>query len=281
MIIYNNNYVGAFKKTENKLMQHYINQNKQNKRNSNPTAYIVDKYINSNSSYYRSDMTKEQRDIAMKNEADMLRYGKLTAIYYDDYTLKDNVEVDSNVESAKERQYNIDAVNNQIAELFKENNITLSTEITFSINPYNYQLSIDGLKDEGLKKQIEDKLNKDRNSENLFYHVLTRYTDKQSIEKNTYNKFQAYREVKNHTGYDLRKLENKDGKFITPEGMDIREIYSNSIQKAPYMSQAQKTDVSMYYGNIISEIAQTGWDNIADLNLTIKYSEGKLKAISS
>ncbi len=281
MIIYNNNYIGAFEKTEEKLIGYYTKVNKHNKSYSNAQGHIVDKYINPYSSYYRSDMTQTQREIAMKNESDMLRYGKLTAIYYDDYILKDEQPVDSTVERAREKQFNIDAVNKQITELFKENGIDIADgqEITFSINPYGYQVTANGIIEDSLKQEIEKVLNIEKNPENLFYHVFTRYTEKEDINHEAYDKFQAYREVKNHTGYDLSKLTNKDGKFLTEEGINIIDIYTSSIRKAPYMSERQKSDVSLYYSKIISDIAKKGWSNIDDLIVDIKFKNGSLHSI--
>ena len=38
-------------------------------------------------------------------------------------------------------------------------------------------------------------------------------------------KYGIFHNVKELTGYDLRELENVDGKFLTQDGTDILELY--------------------------------------------------------
>ena len=81
-------------------------------------------------------------------------------------------------------------------------------------------------------------------------------------------------EIKNVTGYTLKDLEIKDGKFITPDGTDVAEIYTKKINENPKMSDYYKM---MSIGSNVADLkklAKDGFDSVPDLVLSIDYQNG-------
>ena len=83
-----------------------------------------------------------------------------------------------------------------------------------------------------------------------------------------------FAEIKNRTGYDLRELENVDGKFLTQDGTDILELYKIGVINSKNIPEEYKGMVFELYSGKLIELAKKGFENIEDLNLSIDYKNG-------
>ncbi len=77
------------------------------------------------------------------------------------------------------------------------------------------------------------------------------------------------------TGLDLRKLENRNGKYYTPDG---EELWSVLEKKYEELAAENKTDASGLggYKAAYDRIAENGWDKSTDCNLSLDYKNGYL-----
>ena len=119
---------------------------------------------------------------------------------------------------------------------------------------------------------MEDVINTADNAKQLFLHIVLSVSD----DSTQYNgpsdtKFGLTQQIKDVTGYTLKDLEIKDGKFITPDGTDVGEIYAKKINENPKMSDYFKM---MYIGTNkaeLAKLAKDGFDSVPDLVLSIDY----------
>ena len=155
------------------LQEHYDKVYKENLSHSDPMAYIESKYCDVTSPNFCSYMTEDQRSIAYRNEKRMLQTGgKYSAGFARyDYALRNYKDVYTGASRSigyirntdKEKQYARSVVNQQISNLFSKNGISLSkqADLTFSIDPYTYQLTVSGNADRDTLSQMEKLLNED------------------------------------------------------------------------------------------------------------------------
>lgn len=158
------------------LQEHYDKVYKENLSHSDPMAYIESKYCDVTSPNFCSYMTEDQRSIAYRNEKRMLQTGgKYSAGFTRyDYALRNYKDVYTGASRStgyirntdKEKQYARSVVNQQISNLFSKNGISLSkqADLTFSIDPYTYQLTVSGNADRDTLSQIEKLLNEGDNA---------------------------------------------------------------------------------------------------------------------
>ncbi len=272
-----NGYYGTEEKAKDILQTYYEKINNRNKSFSDPKAHISDKYCNPKSGWYRSDMTEEERQIAWRNEMSMLNNGQLFSYNMADYVLRGSEPVYVEKEEYKRIQYDRTAITEQINELFQENNIYIpqDTSIQFSINPYDFTLTVTGVADEALKSRIEKILNEGDNSKNLYSHIskaVRKSEDSTQITKEKSDKLSLYWVIRHETGYDLRELKNENGRFYTEDGKDILDIFRNNSN----IPAAYRGDVVSYYSSLLLKYGQTGFNDGNDLTLSIEYKNGEL-----
>ena len=171
------------------LQEHYDKVYKENLSHSDPMAYIESKYCDVTSPNFCSYMTEDQRSIAYRNEKRMLQTGgKYSAGFARyDYALRNYKDVYTGASRStgyirntdKEKQYARSVVNQQISNLFSKNGISLSkqADLTFSIDPYTYQLTVSGNADRDTLSQIEKLLNEGDNAKNIRKQIGQRRTN--------------------------------------------------------------------------------------------------------
>ena len=94
----------------------------------------------------------------------------------------------------KEKQYARSVVNQQISNLFSKNGISLSkqADLTFSIDPYTYQLTVSGNTDRDTLSQIEKLLNEGDNAKNIWTRAINQEVNKMAksdVESKVYTEF--------------------------------------------------------------------------------------------
>ncbi|MFJ8526659.1 DUF4885 family protein [Bacillus sp. NPDC094106] len=266
-----------------KLMEEKYSKihHEENMRYADPEKHIYDKYRSQYSKEFRHDLSKEERESALQAEMNMLHYGRVG--YYNTYDslFRGSDPINGDVANHQEKAFQRDQVNHQIQDLFARNNITIPNDenLTFSINPNDFQVAVTGSKNIQLMQQIEQVLNDKTNGKELFLHVFqSSDLNSEQMTLEARRKYGLISTLRSGTGYNLRDLESKDGKFLTPDGQDVFDLYLNRMRLNPYERNYVGITASVY-GPRYHELAENGFDAMPDLILSINYSNNKLQDI--
>lgn len=263
------------------LDEKYEKINEQNKRFKDPQDHIYNKYRNPYSSYFRSDLTKPEREAAYIMEMSWARNNKGGQYDFNDAIFRNEKRYDPTQESVEKKIFNRQKVNEQLQDLFSKNGITIpkNTNLTFTIDPNHFKLLVSGSKDESLLKQIEDLLNTTNNTRELFFHIMkSRSDDSTQFTPDSLAKFHLVNQIKTVTGYNLKDLSIVNGQFVTDNGKNIFDIYKEELLKNPYTAENARIAAS-HYGAQLFDLAKNGIDSIPDLVLSIGYQNGSLQDI--
>ncbi|XYQ03126.1 DUF4885 family protein [Bacillus safensis] len=263
------------------LDEKYEKINEQNKRFKDPQDHIYNKYRNPYSSYFRSDLTKPEREAAYIMEMSWARNNKGGQYDFNDAIFRNEKRYDPTQESVEKKIFNRQKVNEQLQDLFSKNGITIpkNTNLTFTIDPNNFKLVVSGSKDESLMKQIEDLLNTTNNTRELFFHIMkSRNDDSTQFTPDSLAKFHLVNQIKTVTGYNLKDLSIVNGQFVTDNGTNIFDLYKEELLKNPYTAENARIAAS-HYGSQLFDLAKNGFDSIPDLVLSISYQNGSLQDI--
>ena len=260
-----------------KMSEYYLNAVQENNQFKDPFDHIWDKYENTSSPYYIKGLTKEERNAAHTNEFNFQTLGEKNGNYMllDDPFFKSLGPVSGGIiETAERKAFDREKVNSQFQSLLNKYNISIpqDTKLSFTIDPNSLKATVSGIDDETLAKSVEDVINTADNAKQLFLHIVSSVSD----DSTQYNglsdtKFGLTQQIKDVTGYTLKDLEIKDGKFLTPDGTDVAEIYTKKINENPNMSNFYK---QMQIGSYVAELkklAKDGFDSVPDLVLSIDY----------
>ncbi|WP_426983021.1 DUF4885 domain-containing protein [Bacillus cabrialesii] len=262
------------------LDEKYSRINAINITKSDPLGYIKDKYQNSKSPYFRSDLSAAERQAAYDNETEWLFKGKAQNYNLQDAAFR-NVTFNGEAEAENAKVYQRSQVNQQLQVLLNRNHIHIpeGTELTFTITPIDYKVRVSGSDDEDLIKQIEQVLQSGDNSKELFLHIMkSQSSDSTQFSDEAYKKYQAAREMYEVTGYHLKDLEVIDGRCVTPDGRDLLDVYKEELEKDPVQKETASYAVS-HYRSELNKIAKAGYDAIPDFILSIDYSNGSLRDV--
>ncbi|MEH3001315.1 DUF4885 family protein [Bacillus pumilus] len=263
------------------LDEKYEKINEQNKRFKDPQDHIYNKYRNPYSSYFRSDLTKPEREAAYIMEMSWARNNKGGQYDFNDAIFRNEKRYDPTQESVEKKIFNRQKVNEQLQDLFSKNGITIpkNTNLTFTIDPNHFKLLVSGSTDESLTKQIEDLLNTTNNTRELFFHIMkSRSDDSTQFTPDSLAKFHLVNQIKTVTGYNLKDLSIVNGQFVTDNGKNIFDIYKEELLKNPYTAENARIAAS-HYGAQLFDLAKNGFDSIPDLVLSIGYQNGSLQDI--
>ena len=268
-----NSYVNPDEAKRVKMLEdHYSKMNAENKMFANPYAHSSEKYFDIYSPYYIQGLSQKERVIASDTEIKYLNGGKMFS--YEDAILKNELPIFGDIEVAEEKAFNREKVNTQFQSLLKKYNVTVpqDTELSFTIDPNTLKATVSGTDDKTLAKSVEDVINTADNATELFYHISSSVSDDSTqYTPRQYSKFNLTKQIKDVTGYSLKDLEIKDGKFMTPDGIDVAEIYTKKINENPKMSDYYKM---MSIGSNVADLkklAKDGFDSVPDLVLSIDY----------
>lgn len=260
------------------LDEKYEKINEQNKRFKDPHGHIFDKYRNPYSPYFRSDLTKPERDAAYSMEIGWANHGRGGYYNFNDAAFRNENRYDPTQESVEKKLLNRQKVNEQLQALFSTNglNIPKNANLTFTIDPNHFKLVVSGSTDETLVKQIEDILNTSNNTRELFFHIMkSRNDDSTQFTPDSLAKFHLVNQIKTVTGYNLKDLSIVNGQFVTDTGANIFDIYKEELLKNPYTAENARI-VASHYGAQLFDLAKNGYDSIPDLVLSIGYENGSL-----
>ena len=270
-----NGYVNLDEKRLVKMLdEHYAKMNEENKMFANPYAHSSEKYFDIGSPYYIQGLTQKEREIASSTEIKYLNGGKMFS--YEDAILRDEPPIFGDVEIAERKAFDREKVNGQFQSLLDKYNVTIpqDTKLTFTIDPNSLKATVSGT-DETLAKSVEDVINTADNAKQLFLHIFSSRSD----DSTQYNveaslKFHITQNIKDATGYSLKDLEIKDGKFLTPDGIDVAEIYAKRANEDPDIQASYKQMIISADVADLKKLAKNGFDSLPDLVLSIDYQNG-------
>ncbi|WP_252607224.1 DUF4885 domain-containing protein [Bacillus paralicheniformis] len=260
------------------LDEKYSKINAMNKTKPDPLGYIKDKYKNSNSPYFRNDLSAAERQAAYDNETEWLFKGKAQNYNMQDAVFR-NVTFNGEVEAENEKIYQRSQVNKQLQALLDQYHIAIpaDTALTFTISPVDYQVKVSGTDNEQLIHQLEHILQSGENSKQLFLHIMKSLSsDSVQYSKEAHQKYQTVREIYEVTGYHLKDLEVVDGRYVTPDGRDLLDVYKEELEKDPVQKKTAHFAIA-HYGAELNRLAEAGYDSIPDFILSIDYSNGSLR----
>ncbi|MCY8046772.1 DUF4885 domain-containing protein [Bacillus haynesii] len=260
------------------LDEKYSKINIMNKTKPDPLGYIKDKYKNSNSPYFRNDLSAAERQAAYDNETEWLFKGKAQNYNMQDAAFR-NVTFNGEVETENEKIYQRSQVNKQLQALLDQYHIAIpaDTALTFTISPIDYQVKVSGTDDEQLIHQIEHILQSGENSKQLFLHIMKSLSsDSAQYSKEAQQKYQTVREIYEVTGYHLKDLEVVDGRYVTPDSRDLLDVYKEELEKDPVQKKTAHFAIA-HYGAELNRLAEAGYDSVPDFILSIDYSNGSLR----
>lgn len=267
-----------------KINKHYEEVNEENKKYANPEQHIRDKYYNKKSPYYIKGLTNDEREVCVNNEINVLN-GKQVYKPYDPTDMENFGPKSTFVERMEYNQEVRNDINESVNNLFREYGITIpdDEELRLTVDPYDYYIHAEGV-DEGLAERIEAALNQGKNGYNLYQHIYMcnpqNYNETPPYQylQGDREKMVLYHFVDKLTGLDIRELENKDGKFYTPDGQELWSVLSEKYAELVAENKADAASLGEYRA-AYDRIAKDGWDKSTDCNLSLDYKNGYLHDI--
>lgn len=234
-------------------------------------SYLAQKYFGKSTSTYVDRLKLDEETRAMyDNDLNAILYGT----YQNSNTLDPRLnwtQQDWDTEEAQRKAFNHSTISSQMANLLANNGIKLDDDdsLLIKLNPYDFTASVGGIEDYALIKEITDALNSEKNAKELFYYVFQNTENKNA---DSVAKFRAYKDVFDFTGYKIPDLLLKDGEFYTYEGESILEMIKDRIGEDSSIPLEFKGAAYEAAKNLLDIVAQKGWENIPDLELSIGYS---------
>ena len=251
------------------------------KTHSNPEEYIYGKYYNKGSQYYETNLTETERRIAYNYEMQMYKDGKIIGVSYEDSLFR-GIEIYGDVKDNDRIMFKRQTINRQISNIMSGAGIDtagIPDTCTFTVDPYSYYISVDGV-DDSLKLTMEQALNQGSNGKNLYKHILTCSTqdgcNSSQVSADSKLKFQAFQQVYEYTRLKLNELEEKGGTYYTKDGEDIKELVRAAVDKSGAVPADYKAQLKQWICGMISDISGKGWNNVADMKLSILFQSGGL-----
>lgn len=264
------------------IKAYYAPKIRENLSFASPERHLIDKYKNAASPYFRSDMSAEERDLAYRQELELMRYGDISTMN-DPYALEGTGIVNNIVMIGMEATNRVrNQIGSSIHELLELNGITLPEGQSFQldVSSYDFHISVHGLDDKELTAHIEAVLNQGDNGMHLYTHLLSSDVSVFGLESAEQyqmidqEKVSLYAMTEDLTGLDIRTLERDGRDFFTPDGQKLWDVL---VDKAALLGNSDGSmgyDVSGYL-NIYRLMAQIGWEGSSD-SLGILYQNGSL-----
>ena len=270
---------------EKALTEKYTKLLSEAKSHSNPKLYLLQKYCDKNSEYYETNLSDVERDIAYTNELNMLRYGKLGGISFQDSLFR-GIVVYNDVEVGDRIKFERQFVNKQISNVLSQSGIHtdgIPETCKFTVDPYTYEVSVSGVEPD-LKVAMENTLNVGENGKYLFFHIChctaQEGCNSTQVSREADNKYHAYHDVYKYTGLKLNELTEKNGTYYTEDGQDILRLVNAGIGKSDDVPMEDKAAFKEFARMRVSRLAKIGWKNISDMYLSILFDRNGLKDIN-
>ena len=177
----------------------------------------------------------------------------------------------------------INGVNSQISNILKQAGVDTSSitkDCTFTVDPYSYEITVDGV-DEETKVLMQNALNVGNNGKNLYKHIYYCSTqdgcESSQVTEESKMKYESYHQVYSYTGYELDKLEEKNGTYYTESGENILDLVDSAVESSGKVPKEFKQQMNNWIHDLVSTISTRGWNNVPDMTLSIIYGKSSLK----
>ena len=275
-------YMSTGKAFREALTEKYSTLAAEAKTHSNPENYIHSKYFDKSSDYYETNLTDTERRIAYNYEMQMCRTGKINGVNYQDSLFR-GIEVDGNSVDTDKIQFERSLVNAQISNIIKQAGVdesAITLDCTFTVDPYSYEITVECV-DEETKMRMQNALNVGDNGKNLYKHIYYCSTqdgcESTQITKESKMKYEAYHQVYSYTGYELDKLEEKNGTYYTESGENILDLVNHAVEDTGKVPKEYKQQMKNWIHDLVSTMSVKGWNNVSDMTLSILYGKSGLK----
>lgn len=252
------------------------------KTHSDPEGYIREKYFGVGSQYYETDLNQTERQIAYNNEMQMYRTGKINGVSYQDSLFR-GIEVMGAAVDRDRIQFERQVINSQISNILQQSGIntdTISENCTFTVDPYTYEISVNGVEDY-MKAAMETAMNVGDNGKNLYHHIYKCSTqdgcNSTQVSSMSYKKQQAYQQVYTFTGLKINQMAEKNGTYYTEDGRNVLDIVDSAIDGSKDVPADYKAQMKSWIHELVSLISGIGWNDIADMQLNILLTPSGLK----
>lgn len=185
---------------------------------------------------------------------------------------------------AEDRAFNKKMLGNQIANVFKNNGISLSLlngrSLKFSVDGMTEKLSValigadDGAED--LISKIESALNTNDNAKKLFFNLLYDSSKKGLIPSDQMAKWKLFSDFKNITGMDIRDFKQNTDGFVNSEGRYAKDIYKEALKGTKKVPAEFKGVAFDYYSQLEKDAMKYDIANVPDLSLSLSYKDGNI-----
>lgn len=218
-----------------------------------------------------SQYSRDERMSMFRNEMNMTLYGVCSD--FTDPRLGGPVKATTDEEQAT---YNRQMVNTQISNILTNAGLDISLlgDMTFSIEPFNHTLTVLGLDNEK-KTLIEQLLNDNRNSTELFHHIMQ--SNRSRIDDDVRDKYRAIRDFKEKTGEDLRTYRQTAEGFVDANGRNALDVYKEALKTTDSVPAQFKGVVLEMFSDNLKTLMSKNFANIPDLVLQIGFSNGELQ----
>lgn len=211
----------------------------------------------------------------------MCRTGKINGVNYQDSLFR-GIEVDGDSVDSDKIQFERALVNAQISNILSQAGVdtsSLTKDCTFTVNPYSYEITVDGV-DEEKKALMQSALNVGNNGKNLYKHIYYCATqegcESSQVTEVSKIKYEAYHQVYSYTGYELDKLEEKNGTYYTESGEDILDLVDRDVENSGKVSKESRQQMKDWIRDLVSAMSTRGWNNMPDMTLSILYGKNGL-----
>lgn len=178
----------SFSKEFNKVIQHYsgvirkhyAEMHQENLTYDDPRNHIWNKYKNSDSPVFRSDLSEDERAWAYDQELDLLNGGEHLQMH-NPFVFDTPPTLTSAVMQANRACR--EQIDQSIQQIFAENGIEVPEDTSFQLTvDTDYSIQVTGLDDEDLTAAIEQALNSGDNGKNLYNHLKVTSPDSELME---------------------------------------------------------------------------------------------------
>ena len=129
--------------------------------------------------------------------------------------------------------------------------------------------------------EMQNALNVGNNGKNLYKHIYYCSTqdgcESSQVTEESKMKYEAYHQVYSYTGYELDKLEEKNGTYYTESGENILDLVDSAVESSGKVPKEFKQQMNNWIHDLVSTISTRGWNNVPDMTLSILYGKSGLK----
>lgn len=223
--------------------------------------YLCEKYFGTSDVAFTKRWEDPKTYAMFENELNAVLFGTVGSANRNDPRFEfDETKWDDYIEQRKTESNDI--LKNQMQKLLENNGIELDENdgLIFSFNPYTYQAQVEGNINSETLKRINEIINSNNNSKELFYWA---FQNSENMNSYSVAKMRAYQEVLKHTGLDLGTISDEDNYS------NLLELIKNSLDEN---DNPNKNDEYNYIKSLLDTVLEKGYRNIEDLNLNAFYS---------